>query len=392
MHNFDTIKSLFVERFDCKPTFQVKACGRINIIGEHTDYNLGYVLPAAIDKHIYFLGVLNGLDHCRVYAADIEEYDTIPLSLPLQKSQRLWVNYLTGILDQFRQRGVVLKGLDLVFGGNLPLGSGMSSSAALETGFATLAKAAYEVEIGKKEIARLAQASSHAFIGVPCGIMDQFASLMGRKKRLVLLDCRSLDYKYIPCDLGDYEIVLINSKVSHNLSESAYEARVKECAEGVKTLQQFYPDISSLRDVSRAMVMAHEEALGPIVFRRCLYVTSEYERVLQVCDALERGAVEEVGPILFETHRGLRDQYEVSCVEVDFLVAFAEEHPAVIGSRIMGGGFGGCSINLVHKVHRKAFIASIQKAYQKTHHRTAEAYQVNLVDGTDLIKSKAIPL
>ena len=390
MHNFDTVNSLFVQRFGRTPIYEIRACGRINIIGEHTDYNLGYVLPAAIDKYIYFVGAPNGLDHCRVYAADIDEYDTIPLAPPLQKSNRLWINYLTGILDQYQQQGAQLKGLDVVFGGNLPLGSGMSSSAALETGFATLAKTAYGIEIEKPEIARLAQRSSHQFVGVPCGIMDQFASLMGREKHLVLLDCRSLTYEYIPCDLGNYEIVLINSKVSHNLSDSAYEARVEECAKGVEVLQKIYPEVKSLRDASQEMVKTQEEALGPIVYRRCLYVTTENERLLQVCDALRNGRVEEVGPLLFETHAGLRDLYEVSCEEVDFLVDFAKEHPGVIGSRIMGGGFGGCSINLVDKSQSQAFIDSIQAAYLIAHGRSAEAYQVDIVDGTDLVKSELI--
>ncbi|MBX2875885.1 MAG: galactokinase [Saprospiraceae bacterium] len=387
MHNFDSIKSLFEQRFGSTPTYEIRACGRINIIGEHTDYNMGYVLPAAIDKFIFFAGALNGLDHCRVYAADIDEYDTIPLTGIFQKSSRLWINYLTGILDQYRQQGVNLGGLDVVFGGNLPLGSGMSSSAALETGFATLVKTAFEFEITKPDIARLAQRSSHQFVGVPCGIMDQFASLMGREKQLVLLDCRSLEYEYIPCDLGQYEIVLINSKVSHDLSESAYEARVEECAEGVKILQQFYPAIQSLRDASKEQVLKHADDLGPTVFKRCLYVTSENERLLKVCEALREGQAEDVGPLLFETHAGLRDLYEVSCKEVDFLVDFAEQHPAVIGSRIMGGGFGGCSINLVDRSQSEAFIAAVKKAYQQAFDKEAEAYQVDIVDGTDLVKS-----
>lgn len=387
MHNFESIKFLFEQRFDRTATYEIRACGRINIIGEHTDYNMGYVLPAAIDKFIFFAGAPNGLDHCRVYAADIDEYDTIPLIGAFQKSSKLWINYLTGILDQYRQQGVDLAGLDVVFGGNLPLGSGMSSSAALETGFATLVKTAFEVEIEKPEIARLAQRSSHQFVGVPCGIMDQFASLMGREKQLVLLDCRSLEYEYIPCDLGKYEIVLINSKVSHDLSESAYEARVEECAQGVKLLQEFYPGILSLRDVSKEQVLKHEQALGPLVFKRCLYVTSENERLQEVCQALRAGQVEKVGPLLFETHLGLRDLYEVSCKEVDFLVAFAEQHPAVIGSRIMGGGFGGCSINLVDRSRSEEFISAIKAAYLKLYATEAEAYQVDIVDGTDLVKS-----
>lgn len=387
MHDLETLRPLFTAKFDTNPTFEIRSSGRINIIGEHTDYNLGFVLPAAIDKYIYFVGAKNGLDHFRVYAADIDEYDTIDLAEPLVKSEKLWTNYLIGILDQFRQRGVKLAGLDCVFGGNLPLGSGMSSSAALETGFATLVKEAFQVDISKPEMAQLAQSSSHQFVGVPCGIMDQFASLMGREKQLVLLDCKSLDFKYIPCDLGQYQIVLINSKVSHNLNDSAYKTRVKECGEGVAILSKYQEDLKSLRDASTDLVLAHKAELGETIFRRCLYVTSENERLLKVCEYLQKGEIEEVGALLFETHEGLRDLYEVSCEEVDFLVAFAKNYPGAIGSRIMGGGFGGCSINLVDKSKMSSFIEAVHLAYHERFKVRSEAYQVKIVDGTDAVKT-----
>lgn len=387
MHDLGTLRQLFSSKFDTTPTIEIRASGRINIIGEHTDYNMGFVLPAAIDKYIFFVAAKNGLDHFRVCAADLDEYDTINLADPLVKSDKLWTNYLTGILDQYRQLGVQLEGLDCVFGGNLPLGSGMSSSAALETGFATLIKEIFQVEISKPEMAKLAQSSSHQFIGVPCGIMDQFASLMGKEKQLVLLDCQSLDFQYIPCELGQYRIVLINSKVSHNLNDSAYETRVKECQEGVNVLSKYQEGLSSLREASTELVRAHEAELGDTVFRRCLYVTSENERLQKVCDHLQEGEIEAVGALLFETHEGLRDLYEVSCEEVDFLVDFAKNYPGAIGSRIMGGGFGGCSINLVAESRLSSFIEAIDLAYFKQFKVQNEAYKVEIVDGTDVIKT-----
>lgn len=385
MQDLERVKQLFSAHFSVEPAFEIRACGRINIIGEHTDYNLGFVLPAAIDKYIFFVAAKNGLDYCRIHAADINEFAKIPLDKPFEKHDQLWANYLIGILEQYRQREVVLEGLDCVFGGNLPVGSGMSSSAALETGFATLIKTAFSYEIEKPEMAKLAQASSHQFVGVPCGIMDQFASLMGKENQLVLLDCRSLDYQYIPCDLGDYQIVLINSKVSHNLSESAYETRVKECEKGVSIMQRYEPTVQSLRDVTTTMLLPHREALGDLIFKRCYYVTSENERLLKVCEHLKKGEIEEVGALLYETHEGLKMLYEVSCEEVDFLVDFAHGFAGVIGSRIMGGGFGGCSINLVKADRVAHFIEAIHAAYFKAYGLNTAAYQVKTVDGTDML-------
>lgn len=377
----ELISNVFAKKFGRECDLLIRASGRINIIGEHTDYNNGFVLPAAIDKYIYFAVGKNNTGTCRFWANDIEEEDEIDLT-ELKAGDKLWANYLFGIMDQFQQMGVQLEGIDVAFGGNLPIGSGMSSSAAMEVGFATALKNLFDVEIKKQDIARLAQRSSHQFIGVPCGIMDQFASIMGKKDRVIRLDCRSLDFDYIPFFLEDYQVVMINSKVSHSLASSEYGTRVKECRAGVEYLQGIYPEVNSLRDVSVQQLERHREELPEVIYKRCHYVVSENDRLLRACDALEEGDIKALGQLLNETHDGLRYEYEVSAPEVDFLVEFAQQFPGVAGSRIMGGGFGGCSINLVKKGRVEAFKEAVLKAYQKEYNILGEAYEVAAVDGT----------
>lgn len=382
----ERISDRFIEKFDKECDVVVRASGRINIIGEHTDYNEGFVLPAAIDKYILFAAGKNGSRVCRFWADDIGEAAEVDLD-NIQAGDQLWANYLFGILEQFQKMGVSLEGIDVVFGGNLPIGSGMSSSAAMEVGMASVLKDLFSVAIAKKEIALLAQRSSHQFIGVPCGIMDQFASIMGQKDRVIRLDCRTLEYDYIPFHLGTYRVVMINSKVSHSLASSEYGTRVKECRKGVEILQGFYPDVKSLRDISLEQLEKHRDELPEVVYRRCHYVVAEHDRLLRACEALQEGHIELLGSLLNETHAGLRDEYEVSAPEVDFLVDFAQNYTGVAGSRIMGGGFGGCSINLVQADLVDAFIADVSQAYHEAYHVQAEAYKVAVVDGTRPVSS-----
>lgn len=377
----ELISQSFVNKFGRDCDLLIRSSGRINLIGEHTDYNDGFVLPAAIDKYIYFAIGKNNTHTCRFWANDISESDEVDLG-DIKASGQLWANYLFGILDQFQQLGVALEGLDVVFGGNLPIGSGMSSSAAMEVGFAAALKQLFEVDLSKTDIAKLAQRSSHQFIGVPCGIMDQFASIMGKKDRVIRLDCRTLDYDYIPFHLENYQVVMINSKVSHSLASSEYGTRVKECQAGVAFLQQFYPELKSLRDVSLEQLESHRPQMDEVIFKRCHYVVGENDRLLRACEALKEGDIDQLGQLLNETHDGLRFEYEVSAPEVDFLVEFAQQFPGVAGSRIMGGGFGGCSINLVKKDQVEPFKEAILKAYQHKFNILGEAYEVAAVDGT----------
>ncbi|MFN7117462.1 MAG: galactokinase [Saprospiraceae bacterium] len=380
------VKQLFENQFNRTPDLLVRACGRINLIGEHTDYNDGFVLPAAIDRFIFYALAENGTDTCHFYAADMNEKGSAALH-DLKKTELQWLNYLQGIIQQFQLEGKTVRGVDVVLGGNLPVGSGMSSSAALECGFGWALNRLFDAGFSKSYIAELAHHSSNQFMGIPSGIMDQFASMMGKANHFILLDCRSLEHRYIPADLKAYQIVLINSKVHHELSSSEYPVRVAECKAGVQYLQQFDPNVKSLRDVTPELLEAHKDGLSDKIYRRCKYVVTEEVRTLQACEYLQKGEIEKVGKLMFRTHAGLRDDYEVSCPEIDFLVDFAKEYEGVAGARIMGGGFGGCTINLVKKDAVNDFIHKAEAAYYDVFNIKAEHYLLNISDGTDVVGS-----
>lgn len=378
------IATEFEHRFHRKPSVEVYACGRINLIGEHTDYNEGFVLPAAVDKYIYFAIAENKTKECNFYAVDIQENATIPLQ-HLVKREQLWLNYLQGILQQFQKAGKTVRGVDVVFGGNLPIGSGISSSAALECGFGWALNQLFDAGYSKSEIAEVAHHSSNEFIGVPTGIMDQFASVMGKANHFILLDCRSLEYRYIPTNLNGYQIVLLDSKVKHELGSSEYPVRVAECKTGVNYLQQFDKNIKSLRDVTLPFLETHREGLADQIYRRCKYVVMENERVWTACNYLQLGEMGKLGQLMFETHAGLRDNYEVSCREIDFLVDLAKDFEGVTGARIMGGGFGGCTINLVKEEKVNDFITKTKVAYAQQFDIQLEVLLIEISEGTDVM-------
>lgn len=382
--NANEIQQLFENQFNKKPTLMVRACGRINLIGEHTDYNDGFVLPAAIDRHLFYAIAENETDVCHFHAADMKEKADVSLH-DLKKTKYQWLNYLQGIIQQFQKQGKTVRGVDVVLGGDLPIGSGMSSSAALECGFGWALNRLFDAGFEKSQIAEVAHHSSNEFMGIPSGIMDQFASMMGKENQFILLDCRSLDYKYVPADLKDYQIVLINSKVHHELASSEYPVRVAECRAGVQYLQQFEPNIKSLRDVNLSLLEQHKSGLDNKIYKRCKYVTTENERTLQACEYLQQGEMEKLGALMFETHAGLRDDYEVSCPEIDFLVDFAKDFEGVAGARIMGGGFGGCTINLVKKDKIQDFITKAEADYYNQFNVKAEHYLLNIADGTEVM-------
>lgn len=380
----NTVKQSFENQFNKQPTLMVRACGRINLIGEHTDYNEGFVLPASVDKYIFYAIAENHTEQCNFYAVDIQETATISLH-HLVKSGQLWLDYLQGIIQQFQKAGKTVRGVDVVFGGNLPIGSGISSSAALECGFGWALNQLFAAGYSKSEIAEVAHHSSNEFIGVPTGIMDQFASVMGKANHFILLDCRSLEYRYIPANLQNYQIVLLDSKVKHELGSSEYPVRVAECKAGVEYLQHFDANIKSLRDVTLPFLESHRAGLDDKIYRRCKYVVTENARVLIACEYLEQGDIKKLGQLMFETHAGLRDDYEVSCNEIDFLVDFATAYEGVAGARIMGGGFGGCTINLVKKNQVNDFIEKAKIAYTQRFDIQLEILLVEISEGTDVI-------
>lgn len=364
----------------------INSPGRVNLIGEHTDYNGGFVLPAAVDKSIILAMSANSSEHMHCYSVDKEESFEANISGNIDKADLEWPNYLLGVVDQLRKHGYPVGGFNCVFGGNVPIGAGMSSSAALEGGILFGLAQLYDLDISAVEMARIAQKAENDFVGVQCGIMDQFASLNGQAGQAMKLDCRSLDYEFYPFNRSDIRIVLCDTGVRRELASSEYNVRRSQCEKGVATLQQFDPEINSLRDVELGFLLAHESDLDATVFRRCKYVVEENRRVLQACRDLDNNDMASFGQRMYQSHAGLRYEYEVSCKELDALVDIAWDISGVLGCRMMGGGFGGCTINLVEEKHLEEFTAQIGKAYKQQTSQKVNIYQTKVSGGTHLIK------
>lgn len=373
------VLATFAEKFATTPRLYFSP-GRINLIGEHVDYNNGFVMPAAINKGIWYAVAPNTTQVANFYAADLQE----SLSIALNDVHKMdgWKNYVLGVLDQLQQAGHKVGGFDCVFGGNLPVGGGMSSSAAVECGLLVALNNLFELGLDKITIVKMAQKAEHTYPGVKCGIMDMFANMMGKMDHVILLNCMNLDYKYLPLPLTEYSIILINTKVHHSLAGSAYNERRNECAEGFRILQSLVPGITSWQDLKVQDVKNNKEHLPENIYKRSLYVTSEIERTLQASKHLENHELEQFGKLMFETHEGLSKVYEVSCPELDFLVEQAKKYDAIIGSRLMGGGFGGCTINLIKTSEWADITASITAAYKQAFNIDAEVYDMELSDGT----------
>ena len=357
-----------------------RAPGRINLLGEHTDYNGGFVLPAAVDREIWFAIRRNDGDLCRIYAMDLQEEDQFQVS-NVQKSPKSWPNYLRGVVAQFVAAGYPLTGFDLVFGGNIPQGAGMSSSAALECGLATALNDLHGFQIPKTQIALLAQKAEHEYAGVHCGIMDQFASIHGRASRAIRLDCRSMEFAYFPIDLTRHTLLLCNTGVKHSLASSEYNTRRNECEQGLAAIRLGDPAIASLRDVTPAILADLAPQLPENVAKRLTYVVQENDRVEQATAALESNDLPRFGQLMYDTHAGLRDLYAVSCAELDLLVDQTMARPEVLGARIMGGGFGGCTLNLVETAGVDALVRDLSIAYFNAFGVALEVYPIKIVDG-----------
>ena len=349
--------------------------GRINLIGEHTDYNGGFVFPGAIDKAIMAEIAPNNSNMVRVYSIDIDEYAEFGLNENDAPSQS-WARYIFGVCREILKRGGVVKGFDAVFAGDIPLGAGLSSSAALESCFAFAINDLFnDNAIDKFELAKIGQLTEHNYCGVNCGIMDQFASVMGKKGKLIRLDCRSMEYEYFPFSPENYELILIDSRVKHELSDSPYNKRRQSCERVAKRL-----GVETLREVSMEELEKIKSDITAEDYMRAKYVIEEKERVLAVCDALNAGDFETVGRKMYETHTGLSKDYEVSCEELDFLNQVAKEM-GVTGSRIMGGGFGGCTINLVKKELKDEFVNEATTRFLNKYGHEPKVYPVVISDG-----------
>lgn len=374
--------STYQKIFGAKPLV-VRSPGRVNIIGEHTDYNEGFVLPAAIDKAVYVAVEKRPDDLIILHSIDFKDKFEGRIT-DVQRSDKHWANYILGVAAQMLKRGHTLGGFNLIIDGDVPLGAGLSSSAAVECATAFALNKLFGLGISRKELTSIAQKAEHEFAGVMCGIMDQFASMFSKKDHVIRLDCRSLDYEYEPLRLEGYKILLLNTNVKHSLASSEYNTRRQQCEEGVALVQKHHPEVKSLRDVTLDMLNRYVKD-NEAIYQRCKYVVEENLRLLEGCEDLKRGDIEALGKKMFRTHDGLSKEYEVSCPELDFLVDSVLNNPDVLGARMMGGGFGGCTINLVRETAIDGLVASLSKAYGEKMGKELTPYIAQIEDGTSVL-------
>ncbi|WP_044208905.1 galactokinase [Flammeovirga sp. OC4] len=382
--NAKAVVAKFEELFNKEPMVS-RAPGRVNIIGEHTDYNDGFVLPASIDKEMVFALALNGTDTVNAYALDLEESGSFELSNIVPSEG--WINYIKGVVAETAVKGLEPKGFDVVFAGDVPLGAGMSSSAALECALATGLNKLFEGDLSKLDIVLASQMSEHNYAGVKCGIMDQFASTFGQANKVIKLDCRTKEYEYHNLDITGHKLVLCNTNVTHSLASSEYNTRREQCEAGVEVIKETYPEIINLRDVSVEMMHEFEGKMDPVIYDRCSYVVEENDRLTKACEFMDNGDLVNLGKMIYGSHEGLSKKYAVSCPELDFLVEQTLEDDNVLGARMMGGGFGGCTINLVKEEAVDAFVERMTKAYKEGMGKDLSAYVVVIGDGARVEES-----
>jgi galactokinase len=360
--------------------------GRINLIGEHTDYNNGFVLPAAIDKAAYFVITPRYDNEIHLHAVDLDE-EYITSIDDLKKSTRSsWPHYILGVIEQFLLAGVPLTGFDAALTADIPIGAGLSSSAAVECAVALALNELFATRYDKFTLVKLSQKAENEYVGVQCGIMDQFASMFGKYNHVIRLDCRSLAYEYVPFDMEGIKILLLDTNVEHSLGSSEYNVRRRQCETGVAWIQRHVPEVKSLRDATMEMLdkyILHDDIL---IYQRCKYVVEENSRLLAACEDLENGNIPAFGKKMLETHYGLSKLYEVSCPELDFLVAHVQDNPAVLGARMMGGGFGGCTINLVREDAIEELVGETSMAYKKSMGRELKAHIAKIETGSNILK------
>ncbi|NML56976.1 galactokinase [Chryseobacterium cheonjiense] len=375
-------REAFRTAFRSEPQHIFLAPGRINIIGEHVDYSDGFVLPAAIDKYICFaVEKLEDSNICTFFAKDFNDrfsFNVHEKQLPVSQT---WANYLLGVFNAIQEEGKTIGGLNIAFSSTIPMGSGLSSSAALECGFAFILNQIFDLGFSKKELAVIGQKAEHTFVGVKCGIMDQFASVFGKDGKVMMLDCHSLDHQYFNADLKGYSLVLFDSCVKHTHLTSGYNDRRKDVDTGKKALWKKFPHIVKFRDFNVEMLDEVRDEIGEIPYKRCLYLLEEIRRVEQAALALSENNAERLGKLLTETHSGLSGKFEVSCDELDFLVAETLQEKGVLGARIMGGGFGGCSINLIEDDQVENVIHTIREKYEAEFNIQMKVYQVKISEG-----------
>ncbi|MBW4776000.1 galactokinase [Prevotella histicola] len=381
--DIEFVRSRFIKHFDGKTGNIYFSPGRINLIGEHTDYNGGFVFPGAVDKGIMAEVRPNGTDTVMCYSIDLKDRVEFKVADP-EGPRATWARFIYGMVQEFKELGVDVKGFNIAFAGDVPLGAGMSSSAAMESCFGCALNDLFaDNKISKWDIALAGQATEHKYIGVNCGIMDQFASVFGQKGKLMRLDCRNREFEYFPFNPQGYKLVLVNSKVKHELAGSPYNDRRKSCENVVVALSKHFTNkkFETLRDANWEELEVIKGNVSAEDYQRAHFVLGEKDRVLAVCDALIAGDYETVGKKMYETHQGLSKEYEVSCEELDFLNEVAKDN-GVTGSRIMGGGFGGCTINLVKDEIYDKFITDAMQRFEAKYGHAPEVYPVIISDGS----------
>ncbi len=384
MEMIKELKKVFQQNFQTEPLI-VRSPGRINIIGEHTDYNEGFVLPAAIDKAAYIAVSLRDDDEIHLVAMDLNENFSVNLKDLKPVGDVSWPNYILGSAAQFLKRGVQLPGFNAVLTSDVPMGAGLSSSAAVECATVFALNELLQTDLDRLTMVRMAQKAEHEYAGVMCGIMDQFASMMGKKDYVIKLDCRSLEYEYVPFKLEGLKVLLLNTGVKHSLASSEYNTRRKECETAVEWVKQNVQGVNSLRNVSEEMLNKYVLPNDELIDKRGRYVVQEISRLLEGCNDLQSGDLAALGKKMFTTHDGLSKMYEVSCKELDWLVNKVKNNTNVIGSRMLGGGFGGCTINLVKETAIDELVADLKLAYEKEMELPLTYYVASIENGTELI-------
>jgi galactokinase len=363
----------------------VKAPGRINLIGEHTDYNEGFVMPAAIQKAATVYIEKRDDSTIHLFAEDLKESYTLNLDT-VTKSSKDWANYIIGVIAQFQKVVTIPTGFTLRLKSDVPIGAGLSSSAAIECAVAFAINELFSLGLDRMQLTKMAQKAEHEYAGVLCGIMDQFASMFGKKDQVILLDCKTMHYQYYPLKLSNYDIVLLDTQIKHALASSEYNTRRAECEQGISLIQQRYPSTKSLREVSMDMLNeCVDSSQMTKVYNRCKYVIAEIERTQAAAKDLQEGQLAAFGQKMFATHDGLSLLYEVSCPELDFLVKEVKDNPNLIGARMMGGGFGGCTINLIKKEATASVVQKLVASYHKTFQKNLLSYEVNIDDGASIL-------
>jgi galactokinase len=386
--NEKTLTESFTQVFQLQETpLIVRSPGRVNIIGEHTDYNDGFVLPAAIDKAAWVAVTKRTDNTISLYATDFNQAHQTTLDA-VNKTDKHWPDYILGIVDQLQKTNAALGGFNLLVAADIPIGAGLSSSAALECATVFALNELFDLHLTRAEMAHIAQHAEHEFAGVNCGVMDMFASLFGKKDQVINLDCRSLFYEYVPLQLNGYKLLLLNTNVKHQLSSSEYNTRRQQCEQGVAWVAKQVPGVKALRDVTVELLNTYVLPQDALIYQRCKYVVDENNRLLQACADLKKGDIRALGAKMFATHEGLSRQYEVSCTELDFLVNQVKNNKAVLGARMMGGGFGGCTINIVKEEAIEDLVAQLAPAYKNATGLELSYYVASVEDGTQLISKK----